>query len=101
MEVAKISPFMTIEECAAYLRMTKPKSIQTLYRWARTGKIPARKHNGKITFHQEDIDEWSASKIITPNAPSLSPFEQARVRVRSLKIEHTVKRLPRVLKGTG
>ncbi|MGZ3686651.1 MAG: helix-turn-helix domain-containing protein [Bdellovibrionota bacterium] len=99
--VNRVSPFMTVEECAQYLRMTKPGSTQTLYRWARSGKIPARKHNGKVAFHQGDIDHWSASKTLANKAPSLTPFEQARMRLRSLKTEHTVKSLPRIQKGTG
>lgn len=85
MEAVRVSPFMTVEECAAYLRVNR----QTLYRWAQCGRIPARKANGKVLFHQGDIDAWTAAKASEKKTTVLSPFEQARMRLRSLKTEHT------------
>ncbi len=96
---ARVSPFMNVGECAIYLRPKKPMNVQTLYRWAKNGKIPSRKHGGSVVFHQGDIDNWSASKVVAPANPSPTRFEQARMRVRSLKTEHTVKRRPRSQKG--
>lgn len=95
----RVSPFMSVAECGAYLRPGKPINVQTLYRWAKCGKIPARRLNGVLVFHQGDIDSWTASKAASPQPPSRSPFELARMRVRSLKTEHTVKRHPRIQKG--
>lgn len=85
MQAARVSPFMTVEECAAYLRVNR----QTLYRWAQCNKIPARKVNGKVLFHQGDIDAWTQSSASKNKTVTLSPFEQARMRLRSLKTEHT------------
>lgn len=93
------SPFMTVKELAVYLRPGKPMSIQTLYRWAASGRIPARYHNGSLVFHRSDVDSWSASSQAAKRSSSPTTFEQARMRVRSLKTEHTVKRLPRIQKG--
>lgn len=94
-----MSPFMSVKQCAIYLRPDKPLHEQTLYRWAKRGKIPARKLNGMIVFHRDDIDEWTASKSTQPKQTSLSAFEQARLNVRSLKTEHT-DRISRFQKGT-
>lgn len=94
-ETIRTSPFMTAAECADYLRM----NAQTLYRWAQRGKIPARKLGGKVLFHQGDVDAWSASQVAAKKSVALSPFEQARLRLRSLKTEHTG--LSLIQKGKG
>ncbi len=99
----RVSPFMDAAECAIYIRMTKPNSVQTIYRWAKMGKIPVRKLNGILRFHRDDIDNWSASNNPVPTTPSLSRFDQAKLRLLegSLKTEYTADRLPRTQKGTG
>jgi len=100
-QIKNISPFMTVEECATYLRLNP----QTLYRWSKRGKIPARKLNGKVVFHRGDVDAWSASKVmVAPQSPALTPFETARRRVRSLKtgeIRHTAQPNSRIQKRMG
>jgi len=45
---------MTIEEVAKYLKL-KP---QTIYTWAKSGKIPAAKLEKEWRFKKSVIDKW-------------------------------------------
>ena len=45
---------MTIDEVAAYLRLSK----DTVYRMAQSGKIPASKVGTQWRFRQSDVDAW-------------------------------------------
>lgn len=45
---------MTADEVAAYLHL----NIRTVYRLARTGKIPARRVGGQWRFHRNAITEF-------------------------------------------
>jgi len=99
MPLASQSPWRSLEYCAKYLRQDKPIGMPTLYRWASEGRIPAKKFNGVWLVNIALLEQQLASKVETPARPSLTPFEQARLRARSLKTEHTVKRLSLVQKG--
>lgn len=86
------SHWRSLEYCANYLRPDKPLAMGTMYRWALEGRIPARKLNGVWLVNIVDLEQQLASKVDAPARPSLTPFEQARMRARSLKTEHTVNR---------
>ena len=45
---------MTLEEVAAYLRLSK----DTVYRLAQRGKLPASKAGSQWRFRRDDIDGW-------------------------------------------
>lgn len=96
-----MSPWMDVTECAKHLRPSKPLNCKTLYRWAKKGLIPAHKLNGVVMFHREEVDKHVASNAAVEKPASLTPFEQARLRARSLKTEHTERRQPKFQKGTG
>ena len=49
-----MASLMTIEEVAAYLRLSK----DTVYRMAQAGKIPASKVGTQWRFRQNDVDAW-------------------------------------------
>ena len=48
------SEIMTLEEVAAYLRLTP----QTIYKWAQEGKIPAAKLGKEWRFRRSILDRW-------------------------------------------
>lgn len=74
--VISLSPFLTVEEVAAYLRVAN----STIYNWVYSKRIPYRKHGGCLVFHKAEIDAWSESRR-NESLPSLSKFEQARARL--------------------
>lgn len=80
-----MSPWMSVKECAKHLRPEKPPSIKTVYRWAKRGLIPAHKLNGFVMFNRSEIDAHIASTSAEDNQASLTEFEKARIRLRSLK----------------
>ena len=45
---------MTLEEVAAYLRLSK----DTIYRLAQGGKLPGSKAGSQWRFRREDVDGW-------------------------------------------
>jgi excisionase family DNA binding protein len=45
---------LTIQEAAQVTGF----STVSLYRWARTGRVPARKVGRNIRFSQHDLDAW-------------------------------------------
>jgi hypothetical protein len=52
------SPFLTVEEAAAYLRL----SVRALEYFRKVGGGPVyRKHGGRIVYHIDDLDAWSAT----------------------------------------
>lgn len=51
---AHLQVIFTLDELAAYLKVGK----RTLYRLARTGKIPAFKAGAAWRFRQSEIDQW-------------------------------------------
>jgi excisionase family DNA binding protein len=57
---------MTLEEVAAYLRVSK----DTVYRLAQGGKIPASKAGTQWRFRREDVDQWlEQNKNVAPEVP--------------------------------
>ena len=80
-----MSPFLTVQECAEFMKV-RPR---TLYKWACAKRIPSRKHGGRLVFYRPEIEAWSASRTRPAVQPSLSKFQSARLRVRSLTTEVT------------
>lgn len=60
---ATASPWLTLEEAAAYLRMPK----DTLYK--RTAEIPHTKQGGRIRFRREELDAWMEEGREGPISP--------------------------------
>ena len=58
-QVGDLSPFLTTEEGASYLRIHP----RTLARKARLGDIPAFQIGRQWRFRRADLDAWVASKI--------------------------------------
>ncbi|MBS0251281.1 MAG: helix-turn-helix domain-containing protein [Proteobacteria bacterium] len=51
-----VSPFLTVDEAAAYLRLKK-HTLDNM-RWQGTGPR-FRKHGGRILYHRDELKEWS------------------------------------------
>lgn len=60
-------PLMTVEDLASYLQI----KAQTLYTWARDGRIPCERPNGEIRFRRSAIDQWM--KPDSKDKPENSP----------------------------
>lgn len=56
---------MTIREVAAYLKLP----CETLYKYVRGGKIPARKVGREWVFDREEIDQWVAGSVAPKELP--------------------------------
>jgi hypothetical protein len=52
------TPFLTVAEAAAFLRLKK-RTLDNL-RWMGTGP-KFRKHGGRIYYHVDELKEWSLS----------------------------------------
>lgn len=74
--VVALSPFLTVKEVAAYLRVNH----STIYKWVYARQIPFRRHGTSLVFHKGEIDAWSESSS-TQSLPSQSKFAQARARL--------------------
>jgi len=57
---------MTIDELAAYLKLSK----SSLYQFARAGKVPGVKIGQQWRFQKGAIDEWMRSRAMPPQAQS-------------------------------
>jgi excisionase family DNA binding protein len=64
---------MTIEELAAYLKLSK----SSLYQFARAGKVPGVKIGEQWRFQKSAIDEWMRSRTTPPQ-----PKAHGKVRVK-------------------
>lgn len=53
-----LSPFLTVDEAAAYLRLKKHTLANM--RWQGTGPR-FRKHGGRIVYHRDELNKWSES----------------------------------------
>lgn len=64
--VKKQDNVLTIEELAAYLKISK----STLYKLAQDGKLPGQKVGRHWRFHRETIDKWlgEREKQMTKNS---------------------------------
>ena len=54
------SEILTIEEVAAYLRLTP----QTIYKWAQEKRIPAAKLGKEWRFRKSIVDQWLDDQIL-------------------------------------
>ena len=53
------SPFVFAAEAARYLRL----SVRALENFRATGEGPPyRKHGGRVVYHRDDLDLWSARR---------------------------------------
>jgi excisionase family DNA binding protein len=59
-EAAPSNEILTIEEVAAYLRLTP----QTIYKWAQEKRIPAAKLGKEWRFRKSIIDRWVDDQIL-------------------------------------
>lgn len=50
---------MTAEEAAEYLQINR----NTIYQWARQGKIPCRKVGSKVYFSRSELDDWARREV--------------------------------------
>lgn len=50
------SPFLNVEEAAAYLRLKK-RTLDNM-RWQGVGPR-FRKHGGRVVYHRDDLKAWS------------------------------------------
>lgn len=82
-----IEPLLTVEELAAYLRVSR----QQVYALKHAGRIPFLKVGGLLRFRKSEIDarleEQRAGSI--SRATFQSPFQSAKARLRSLTTEKT------------
>lgn len=59
---------MTIEEVAAYLRVSE----RTVYDWAQKGDLPGGKLGTTWRFKREDVESWVNSRLSKNNKPTIS-----------------------------
>ena len=55
---------LTLEEVAAYLRLTP----QTIYKWAQEKRIPAAKLGKEWRFRKAIIDKWLDDQILSEDS---------------------------------
>jgi Helix-turn-helix domain len=53
-----LSPFLNVDEAAAWLRLKK-RTLDNM-RWQGIGPR-FRKHGGRVLYHRDDLKEWSES----------------------------------------
>ncbi len=53
-----MSPFLDVQEAAAYLRLKK-RTLDNM-RWQGIGPR-FRKHGGRVLYHRDDLKNWSES----------------------------------------
>ena len=61
---APASDILTIEEVAAYLRLTP----QTIYKWAQEKRIPAVKLGKEWRFRRSILDRWIDAQILSEDS---------------------------------
>lgn len=94
----KQSPFLTPKETADYLRV----AVSTIYDWRRLGKLPGRKHGGKLLFDRHVVETFG--KADTPVGCSFHDGLRIGIEVfpersqRSLTKEESVSRSHRCRK---
>ncbi len=96
------APTLSLDEAAEELGV----HYQTVYRWVRSGRLPARKLGGRYVIAPEDLGAIEASRraVTTPPPPSLRRLAQQRlVMERALFTgdETTARRLVRRLVEDG
>jgi PTS system nitrogen regulatory IIA component len=60
---------MTIEEVAAYIRVSE----RTVYDWAQKGDLPGGKLGTTWRFKREDVENWVNSRLSSSSASSSAP----------------------------
>ncbi len=70
---------MTIDELAAYLKLSK----SSLYQFARAGKVPGAKIGEQWRFQKSAIDEWMRTGTMPPQG--YGKPRQQRLRSRRKK----------------
>jgi PTS system nitrogen regulatory IIA component len=68
MEQLVMHEIMTIEEVAAYLRVSE----RTVYDWAQKGDLPGGKLGTTWRFKREDVENWVNSRLSSPKAPAIA-----------------------------
>ena len=63
---------MTIEEVAAYLRVSE----RTVYDWAQKGDLPGGKLGTTWRFKREDVENWVNSRISNKTAPAIATVKK-------------------------
>ena len=61
---APAGEILTIEEVAAYLRLTP----QTIYKWAQEKRIPAVKLGKEWRFRRSILDRWIDAQILSADS---------------------------------
>jgi len=59
---------MTIEEVAAYLRVSE----RTVYDWAQKGDLPGGKLGTTWRFKREDVENWVNTRLSSKSAPAIA-----------------------------
>lgn len=77
---------MTIEEVAAYLRVSE----RTVYDWAQKGQLPGGKLGTTWRFKRSDIEGWVNRRIGTAATSSASPFPERGLLGRILSLDRVV-----------
>ena len=67
---------MTIDELAAYLKLSK----SSLYQFARAGKVPGAKIGRTWRFHKDVIDTW-----IKTGVPPTQAYGKTRAKAKKRK----------------
>lgn len=86
-QTTSTSEIMTADELAAYLKMP----VASIYKRSCKGQIPCAKLGSVLRFPKAWIDQWilDNAKGKERVAPSQTRFQEARLRLRSLKTETT------------
>ena len=79
------SPFLTIDETAALLRI-KRGTLDNL-RWSGDGP-PARRHGGRIVYHRREVLEWSEQRRTRTPHGRPSPRQESDPRPRPAGDRH-------------
>lgn len=89
------SPFRTVREAATWLHLSECR----VRRLIEEGKLPARKHGGKVVVLFNDLAAFSEQSVYKVKKPSITRFQEVRERLRSLKTEYTTESHSRLQKG--
>jgi PTS system nitrogen regulatory IIA component len=68
-EMLFMHEIMTIEEVAAYLRVSE----RTVYDWAQKGELPGGKLGTTWRFKREDVENWVNSRLSSQSSGSVAP----------------------------
>ena len=77
---------MTIEEVAAYLRVSE----RTVYDWAQKGQLPGGKLGTTWRFKRSDVEGWVNRRIGTGSTPSVPSSPSAGILGRILSPERVI-----------